>query len=151
MKTKKSLLNRDNNRQRERDPTKTSFKKGVSGNPKGRPPKDRCVSNLVQAFGKSKSVKVCYTVYDPDGTTSKEQFKLNSDSSLLHALVARLYSEALSGNMIAAKEIIDRIDGKAPQSMDLTSDDKPIENTPIIQVVDSDAAKAVRRMFSGSA
>ena len=47
--------------------------------------------------------------------------------SKLRKLATKVVDEAIDGNMVAAKEIGDRLDGKAAQSMDLKVTSDPVE------------------------
>lgn len=68
---------------------------GQSGNPLGRPKKDRAFAQLVQDYLEAE---------DPETKELRA-----------HSLIASLYTQALGGNTAAAKELLDRGYGKAPQ------------------------------------
>lgn len=76
------------------------FKEGQSGNPKGRKP-GKSFSDALRLEA-ARSIEI-------DGE------KLNADRRIARALIAK----AEKGDPSAAKEYIDRRDGKAPQSFDL--------------------------------
>jgi hypothetical protein len=68
------------------------WSKGQSGNPKGRPPKEQCVTDLLR-------------------------HKLEADGhKKMNAVVDKLYAMAMAGDVTAIKMIVDRIDGKLPES-----------------------------------
>ena len=74
-----------------------TFKKGQSGNPKGRPRKLPDLDHLLaEVLGDEK-----------DGRTATE------------AILVKLRSMAVSGNIRAAEVLLDRAHGKAKQAMDL--------------------------------
>ena len=74
-----------------------TFKKGQSGNPKGRPRKLPDLDHLLaEVLGDEK-----------DGRTATE------------AILMKLRSMAVSGNIRAAEVLLDRAHGKAKQSMDM--------------------------------
>jgi len=82
------------------------FKKGQSGNPKGRPPKDWTMTSLIrEALEESNETKVPR-----------------------NKIIARKLAElAEKGDMQAIKEINNRLDGMPSQSVVLTGD----ENKPL--------------------
>lgn len=76
-----------------------TFKKGRSGNPKGRPRKLPDLDHLLaEVLGDEK-----------DGRTATE------------AILMKLRSMAVSGNIRAAEVLLDRAHGKAKQGVDLTT------------------------------
>ena len=87
---------------------KAAWKKGQSGNPKGRPVKGECLTSLL----KDEIEKICPD--DKDGKTWKE---------LIVIATMRL---AIEGNKAALKEVWERIDGKIPQAI-TGKDGGPIE------------------------
>ena len=92
-----------------------TFKKGQSGNPKGRPRKLPDLDHLLaEVLGDEK-----------DGRTATE------------AILMKLRSMAVSGNIRAAEVLLDRAHGKAKQSMDMTTDGKSLP-VPIIQMLPPD-------------
>jgi hypothetical protein len=81
------------------------FAKGVSGNPNGRPKKENCLTSIIKEVGDELvEVDVC-----------GEKVKMTYG----RALVLSLYNKALSGDVPAAKEILDRTDGKVTQPQDI--------------------------------
>jgi hypothetical protein len=80
------------------------FKKGQSGNPKGRPKKLPEIDKLLaDVLGEEK-----------DGVTAAD------------AILRKLRAMAAAGNIRAAEILLDRAYGKAKQSVDLTSDGEKI-------------------------
>ena len=84
---------------------KGTFKKGASGNPKGRPTKDFALVEYIREEG------------------SKAKGKKN----MLQAVVHKVYQEALNGNMTAVNFLADRILGKPAQTLGV----KDISDEPI--------------------
>lgn len=66
---------------------------------------------------------------------------------MLAKIAQRCVEAAIEGDMQAIKEIGDRIDGKAPQSLDVTThNERPIED-----LTDSELAAFIARRSSGGA
>lgn len=82
---------------------KTRFKKGQSGNPKGRVKLPDIKDALAKILAEEK-----------DGYTA------------LDAILAQLRAKASKGDIRAAEALLDRAFGKPRQSIDHTSDDKPL-------------------------
>lgn len=80
-----------------------AFQPGESGNPGGRPKAKEWADALRVAVKRA------------DG-----------DRTVLAAIAERVASEALNGNMVAAKEIGDRLDGKPPQAIVGDDDADPV-------------------------
>ena len=88
-------------------PVGKRFKKGTSGNPKGRPPKEFALNDHIREIANQ-----------PVGKTKK---------TMLENVVNTVYQEALSGNMTAVNFLADRILGKPSQSIGI----KDISDEPI--------------------
>jgi alkylation response protein AidB-like acyl-CoA dehydrogenase len=84
------------------------FKKGQSGNPKGRPKLPDIREALAKVLAEEK-----------DGVTA------------LEATLRALRAKATKGDVRAAEALLDRAFGKAVQRTDVTSGDKPIATPPI--------------------
>jgi hypothetical protein len=80
------------------------FVPGVSGNPHGRPKREWTWASLIEDFADRK-------VKTKDG----------GEYTYREAVIKRLYTEAANGNMLAVKEIMNRMDGMPSQ---------PIGNAP---------------------
>lgn len=87
----------------------TKFKKGQTGNPKGRPPKLPKLDELLASV------------------MSEERNGLTAAEAVLRALIVK----ATKGDVRAAEALLDRAFGKAVQRTDVTSGDKPIATPPI--------------------
>lgn len=84
------------------------FKKGQTGNPKGRPKLPDIREALAKVLAEEK-----------DGVTA------------LEATLRALRTKATKGDVRAAEALLDRAFGKAVQRTDVTSGDKPIATPPI--------------------
>jgi len=86
------------------------FKKGQSGNPKGRTPKDLCITSLI----KEELEEIASTA---DGK------KMTWAQLFAKALVRK----ACKGHNVAIKEVIERVDGKVPTPVEHKNDpDNPM-------------------------
>ena len=86
---------------------KGTFKKGASGNPKGRPTKDFALVEHIRSLGTA---------------------KIKNKKTMLEAVVNKVYEEALGGNMTAVNFLADRILGKPNQSIGIKdTTDEPIK------------------------
>ena len=102
VKTNKKPVKQVNNRT-----SKGTFKKGVSGNPKGRPPKEFALNDHIREIANK-----------PLGRSKK---------TMLEAVISTVYDEALNGNMTAVNFLADRILGKPAQTLGV----KDISDEPI--------------------
>ena len=78
--------------------TGKGFKKGQSGNPNGRPKKDRCISDILREQG--------LNVIDGKHTN-------------LQLIVEKLYEKASGGDLKAIDMIFDRLEGKPAQKVEV--------------------------------
>lgn len=90
--------------------TPFQFKKGQSGNPKGRPKKDVCLTSLL----KEEIEKIC--PHDKEGRT------------WMQLVVEATMKLAIRGEGVALKELWQRIDGKVTQGIDLNANVRTIED-----------------------
>ncbi len=95
--------------------TKTSFRKGQSGNPKGRPPKGESLTELLRA-------QLEDYVPDKNGKPSKKKFK--------EIISQRLISLAMSGDVSSLKYIFDRTDGYPTQAAKVEAELSVIVKAP---------------------
>ena len=106
--------------------TGKGFKSGQSGNPKGRPTINMSYSDTVRELLSSQEIKVHFTV------NGKEKVaQVTSDRNLYYGVASAQIMEALKGNHKAAKELIDRAEGKAQQKIDVTSEGERINRDPV--------------------
>ena len=85
---------------------KHQWKKGQSGNPKGRPKSGFALNEYI---------------------TDLANVELEDKKTMLEAVVAKVYEEALDGNMTAINFLADRVLGKPSQSIGI----KDISDEPI--------------------
>ena len=86
-----------------------AWQKGQSGNPRGRA--------VEKTFRDAVRLAVNETAKDKKGRQVKK----------LRLLAERLVDEAIDGNVMALKEVADRLDGKAVQQVDLTVEEVTAE------------------------
>ena len=92
------------------------FPKGVSGNPAGRPTLENTFSDTVREMLAATEIDVTFT----NGQGESKNLKVTSDKNMHYGIGAALIIEALGGDSRAAGMLIDRIEGKPKQSMELT-------------------------------
>lgn len=100
-------------------PIHTRFKKGQSGNPKGRPPKLPKLDELLASV------------------MSEERNGLTAAEAVLRALIVK----ATKGDVRAAEVLLDRSFGKVRQVTDITSGGEPIKVAPPIVWTDEKKAE----------
>lgn len=81
------------------------WKPGQSGNLKGRPPKDICITSLVKEF----------LVKEAQGGKTHAQL-------VAEAIVKLAEDYHFKGNVAAIRELLDRIEGKVPDTHKIESD-----------------------------
>ena len=97
-------------------PKEHQFKPGQSGNPAGRPDGSKNLSTILRDMLEEEiDVKV-------DDTGRKERRKFSE------LIIRKLIKRASDGDPRAIKEIFDRIEGRAKQSVDVTTDGKPLND-----------------------
>jgi hypothetical protein len=99
------------------------FRPGQSGNPKGRPKKEKCFSDIARQMLASKKMDITYT-FPKDGKLVTSRVSIDSDKTIYHGLCAALVREGMGGNVQAIKELVDRTDGKAREFIDHTTNGK---------------------------
>lgn len=100
-------------------------KKGEpSRNPNGRPTLIHTFSNTAREILSSKKLDVSYTYPGKDGGKPvTKNIHLETTVNFHHGLVSALLSEGLSGNIQAAKELINRTEGLPKQTVALFNPD----------------------------
>jgi len=83
------------------------FKKGQSGNPNGRPPKVKCIPDILRKIGEEEGTL--------DGKTK------------LDVIMYKVYQYALEGKPWAVQFIADRTEGKALERIDQTTRLEPFK------------------------
>lgn len=84
------------------------WKPGQSGNPKGRPKKEICITSLVKEHLEKEAKQHGRELLNEDGT------KKTWSQIVAEALVAHF----IKGNPTAIKEVLDRVDGKVPDKLE---------------------------------
>jgi hypothetical protein len=118
------------------------FKKGVSGNPHGRPRKETCYTDTARQMLSAKTLDITYTYDGKDGPVEKHVY-VRADKNFHHGIIASMIQEALSGNTTAARDLINRIEGMPRQSLDVSTLGKSLQ-TPTILVGDAITAAALK-------
>ena len=88
-----------------------AWKPGQSGNPKGRPKKDKCLTDCLQAELDKTPERL------PDGKINKQKLtnaQILAQQAIMHATT--------SGNQSYYKEIYDRIEGKVKEKHEVSGD-----------------------------
>jgi hypothetical protein len=93
------------------------WKKGQSGNPKGRAKKDMVISDAAREILAGTGIELTITTTDFFGLEKTKTLKVTADKNLAYGIAAIAIEEALKGNMKAFKEIADRVQGKPHQSI----------------------------------
>ena len=90
------------------------WKPGQSGNPNGRPTKDVCITSLIKEFLEKEA----------DGSKTHAQL-------VAEAIVKLAEDHHFKGNVSAIKELLDRIEGKVPETHNIKSD-IPVIIQPVV-------------------
>ena len=96
------------------------FKKGQSGNPKGRP---KGVPNT-----KTRLLRILELVQKKKNPVNGKEENFSIAEQMDMAVIAK----ALKGDIAAYREIFDRLEGKANQQIDVTTAGKPMSAPPLI-------------------
>lgn len=99
----------------------------------GRPKKENTFSDIAREMLKSKKIDIQYT-FPKNGKMITSSMHMEADKTMNHSLAAVLIKEGMSGNVKAIQEIIDRVEGKPSQKLDITSKDKSISRSPLIDL-----------------
>lgn len=108
------------------------FKKGQSGNPKGRP-KGKTISSFLKELGNATQIKYTLEITDANGKKKTQKVNVKSPDSktpINQIAASVLLTKALTGDLKAMDMLLDRTEGKAKQtventgSLDLTSKGK---------------------------
>lgn len=93
------------------------WKKGQSGNPNGRPKGSRSVSDTFRKIASSDYAKLVIG----RGNTEQEIDLKTDGCDIVEAVAVCVIDKALNGDLKAADMMFDRLDGKAPQAIDMTT------------------------------
>ncbi len=96
-----------------------SYRKGQSGNPAGRPRGSRNVSTVLRAMLQEIAPKVIV-----EASFIKQISKGRSSATIADAVAARIiYQGIVKGDSWALRELLDRTEGKAKQTVEITSEE----------------------------
>lgn len=105
-----------------RPPIHTRWKKGQSGNPRGRPRKDVCITSLIKEMLDKPAD------YIAPGATP-------DDKTWCQMIAKAILLGAAKGNPAMIKELLDRLEGKVSQPIE-SPQDRPFEVKVIEKVKD---------------
>jgi hypothetical protein len=111
-----------------------NFKPGVSGNPAGRPKKENTYSDTLRSLLGGTDIEVSWT----SGGKTKT-FKVTSDKNFYYGIAAAQILEALKGDTKSAREIVDRIEGRARQTIEINKpkrEEIPLSDKEALAVVE---------------
>ena len=97
------------------------FKPGQSGNPKGRPPKTRCIPDFLRNIGESE--------LPPEIRASLRVPYIQQSSTFMDALLRLTYVHALRGESWAVQFIAERTEGKPSQPINVSG------TTPMVALI----------------
>lgn len=92
--------------------SKGRFIKGIVPNPKGRPLKSETYSDTLKELLQGKDIKVSWNI-----NGKEKSLNVSSTKNIYYGIASSQIMEALKGNVQAQKEIVDRVQGKAPQTI----------------------------------
>jgi hypothetical protein len=95
-------VKQDNNRDEQ-----GRFKEGSSGNPNGRPKKGHAITDVIRQM-------------------------MDEKPEIKKALATKLFELALGGDLAAIRELMDRLEGRALQGLDLTTDGEALDGLVIV-------------------
>lgn len=88
-----------------------TFTKGVSGNPNGRPRREKTYQTAARELLASNEIKITFNVRNGSEVV-KKTIDISSDHNMYYALAATMIIEGLKGNHQAVKDMIDRTEGR---------------------------------------
>lgn len=87
--------------------------------PANRGRKGKSVTEYLKEIGSSKKISFSITITKQDGTKVTKKGDVRSPVEMNQLLATLLYSDALQGNDKARKEVLDRLEGKPQQHIEL--------------------------------
>ena len=99
------------------------WKKGQSGNPNGRPKKGQAWADVANELLDSNEIDI--TMKMSNGKV--KNLNLEANKSFRHAVIIGQISEAMKGNVQAAKELADRTEGRSKEHRELSFKTEPIQ------------------------
>lgn len=113
--------------------------KGSSGNPGGLPKVIQDLRGLTEA-SKTQTIRTLHE-FSNLKLDQLTQVLANKDSTTMEAVIARLYSKAISGSMPHAAALLDRIIGTVPRA--LVTQDEDGKTVPMKMTVNTDRVLAL--------
>jgi hypothetical protein len=98
-------------------------KAGEIRNPNGRPKKENCYSDTLRSLLEGQNINVTWTV-----NGKSKSLIVSATQNMYYGVAASQIMEALKGNVAAQKEIVDRIQGKAPQTLTVKEDIEDLDD-----------------------
>lgn len=108
-----------------------AFKKGQSGNaatqfssenqPTNSGRKGKSTTEYLREMGDASSIEFEIKIHGSTGRPKVKKGKVTSATTMNQLLATLLWADALQGNDKARKEILDRIEGKSKQTVDLNA------------------------------
>lgn len=96
------------------------WQQGISGNPKGRPPKT--ITEFLREYGNATRIDGTVNITDGKGKVYQKVIKLESDKTINELVSIALVEAALNGDLASQKELLDRTEGKAKQEYRIESE-----------------------------
>jgi len=84
--------------------------------------KGKSITQYLKELGNGNVVEFELTITKANNEKKSIKQKVESASTLNQLIASRLFADALNGNYTAIREVLDRLEGKSIQSMDITSD-----------------------------
>lgn len=104
-----------------------------SGNqPKNNGRKGKTVSEWIQELGNAKKIEYSLKITDQDGNEKIKSGKVQSTTTLNQLIATNLVSKAVNGDYKAVEIVLDRAEGKVPQSLNLGGQ----EDNPFISAIE---------------
>ncbi len=108
---------------------RTAWKKGQSGNPKGREKTGKTIAEQTRSLLDSHGINL--TITNSDG--QKQVIDIKTSGTIGQAIMARMATDALKGDAQAAKEVLARGYGKVPDKLEMTGDALPKLTLEIVE------------------
>lgn len=94
-----------------------TWKKGQSGNPKGRPAKTHYFSEQAQEMLLADRAEITYWLND-----KPTHISIHSSDTIGRTIVLATIAESLKGCVNATKLLVERVEGLPPQTLDINND-----------------------------
>ena len=93
-----------------------AWKKGQSGNPKGRPRKGKTFTETLRSLMIANKLNLKITTKRPGEKVEIQTFDIEADQNMYYALSMTLIHKSLEGDVQAINTIFDRLEGKPLQT-----------------------------------